>query len=205
LFCFLLVLIESILAEGARIASPFAIAGGDQIGDDPADILLLRGVIVGAGVIAGHCHRPGFVPVVEIAQEPRRVFHVAAGVEHLLRGPEILTMVVLVDLHAADVDELRARSARHIDLPQGVLLGGWKEGLPFDVQRVRVEGSLAPRLGQAHGIEYALGDTVFECGGLNLHLAGAVRRFCARGRRRQCDRCQRRQKKCFQRRFRPSH
>ena len=59
-----LFLVESISAKVTRIGSPLAVARGDQIGDDAADILLLCRIIVGSGMVSGYRHRPCLVTVV---------------------------------------------------------------------------------------------------------------------------------------------
>ena len=89
----------------SRIGRPVSIARCHKIGDDPTHIALLRGVIVRSCVVSGDRHRPGLVTAVQIAEDARGVFHVAPRVEHGFDGGEMLPMEVLVDLHAADVNE----------------------------------------------------------------------------------------------------
>ena len=110
-------IIELICAEITRIGSPLTVAGGDQICDDAADILLLGRIIIRTCVVSSYRHCPCFVTVVQVAQELGGILHVAVGVEHFFHGAEILPMEIVVDLHTPDVDELRAVSAGGVELP----------------------------------------------------------------------------------------
>lgn len=67
------------------VFSPLPVAAGDEICDHPADILLLRRVIVGASVVARDRHGPGFVAGVKLCQELRRILNIAGRLQHLRR------------------------------------------------------------------------------------------------------------------------
>lgn len=134
-------------AEPGSVGGPLSVACGDEIADHPADILLLSGIVIRSGVVSRHRHRPSFVFVVQVPEELCRVFNIAFRVEHLFRGRKIFAVEVVVDLHAADVDELHA-------LPLGVvkgrhrrLLRGWKKGLSLDIHGIGAEAALAAGLG----------------------------------------------------------
>lgn len=198
-------LIELIFAEIARIGSPLAVAGGNQICDDAADILLLRWIVVRSRVVSRYRHRPCLVAVVKVAQELCGIFHVAMRIEHFLHGAEVLAVKIVIDLHTSDVDELRTASAGGVELPQCGLLGGWKQSLPLDVHGIGIERSLAPGFRQPDRIENSLGNPVFGRCRLNFTLAGACGGRCARGKRCQSGYRQRRQQKRSQHRSRPHH
>ncbi|MNU01905.1 hypothetical protein D3C72_2454400 [compost metagenome] len=61
------------------------------------------------------------MPVVQIFKEHRRIFHVALRVKHFLRGTEIFSVEVLVDLHAAEIDQFRAVAFRLIKNGQSLI------------------------------------------------------------------------------------
>ena len=141
-------LVALISAKVTRIGSPLAVARGNQIGDDATDILLLRRIVVGSGMVSGYRHRPCLVPIMKVAEEFCRVLYVAVWVEHILGGAEIFTVIIVVDLHAADVDELRAAAAGDVELPHRILFRGRKDRLAFDVHGIGIERALAAGLRQ---------------------------------------------------------
>lgn len=70
------------MTEGGRVGRPFAIARSDQIGNHTADIDLLSRVIVRTCVVSSYRHRPGLMPVMEVAEELGGVLDIAARIEH---------------------------------------------------------------------------------------------------------------------------
>lgn len=160
------------VAEGARVRGPFAKAGGNHVGDHPADIDLLRRVVVGTGMIAGDGHRPGLVAGMEAGQEARRVVDVLAWVEHVLDAAEMRGVVVMVDLHAAEIDQRLA-------LALGVGEGGKRFGsasrkdcFSFYIQCVGLKTALVAGFRQPDGIEDAGGHAIAVGGTQDLGFAG---------------------------------
>lgn len=110
-----------IVAEILCVHGPFSIPGRNQIRYHAAHIFLLCRIVVRSCVISGNCHRPGFMPVVQIFKEHRRIFHVALRVKHFLRGTEIFSVEVLIDLHATEIDQLRTVAFRLVKSDQSLI------------------------------------------------------------------------------------
>lgn len=161
------------MAKVCRVGRPFSIAGRNQIGDDAADIHLLGGVVVRAGMVSSYRHRPGLMPVMEVAKELRRVFHIAVRIKHGGDGCKILSVKILIDLHAADVDQLCAALFCRREGLQSSVLGPGEKRPAFDIECVRIERSLAPRLRQADRIEDPFRYPVFRRRRLDLPFAKA--------------------------------
>lgn len=86
----------------------------------------------------------------------------------------MLTVIVMIDLHAAEIDQLRAAALRSLEGQNRLPLRTWIEHLALDVQRIRVQRSFASRLRQPDGIEYAFGYPVFGGRRLDLPFASPV-------------------------------
>ena len=126
-------------AEISRIGSPLTVACGDQIRDDAADISLLGGVIIGSSVVPRDRHRPCLVTVVKPFQELRSIGNVLCGVEHFSNRGKFTAVKMDVDLHATDVDQLRAAASGILHQLVSVGHGGRKIGLAFDVDGIGAE------------------------------------------------------------------
>ena len=96
------------MTEGARGFGPCAETAGDHIGDDLADILLLRRVIIGTGMITRRRESPASLLLFQVAQIAGRIINVGVRIEHLCNRAEMAAVIIMIDLHAADVDELGA-------------------------------------------------------------------------------------------------
>ena len=153
------------------ILSPLAVAAGDEICDHPAHILLLRGVVVGTGMVARDRHGPGFVAGMQLGQELRRILDIARRLQHLPRRGEGFAVKMVVDLHATKVDQNSPPAARLFENGERVVRTGGENGLPFDVQRPGLQGTLLARFGETNRIENPLRDTIFGSGPMDLLLA----------------------------------
>lgn len=109
-------------------------------------------------------HRPCFMTAMQIAEEPSCIFHIAPRIEHRLNGTEMLPVEVLIDLHAAHIDQDRAAVPGALEGLQRFLKSFKVVGLAFDIHRVGLQASLAPRLRQTDGIKDALRNAEFGCG-----------------------------------------
>ena len=91
----------------------------------------------------------------QAAEEPGGVIDVQRRVEHGAHGFELVAMIVVVDLHAADVDQLHALRRRGPEDAQrlGQRLGEYR--LACDVHGVRLQRAALAALGQADRIEDA--------------------------------------------------
>jgi len=99
---------ETLLTEGARIRRPCAKPARDHIDDDLTDILFLRRIVVRAGMVSRSRESPASLPHAERLEELRGIFDVLARIEHRLDGSKPMAMKIMIDLHAADIDEPRA-------------------------------------------------------------------------------------------------
>lgn len=159
------------LAERARVGGPPAEADGDHVGDDAADIDLLRGVVVRSGVIARDGHRPGLVPGMQAGQEAGRVVDVAARVEHLADAAEGRAVVAVIDLHAAEIDQCLAVATRGLEVRKGFGPRFREDGFSFYIQGVGLQAALVAGLRQANRVEDSGGDAVAVRGTQDLRFA----------------------------------
>lgn len=123
-------------------------------------------------MIARDGHRPGLVAGMETGQETCRVVDILAGVEHVVDAAEMRGVVVMIDLHAAEIDQRLALAA-------GVGEGGKCLGsafredcFSFYVQSVRLKAAFLAGLCQANRVEDAGGYAVAVGGTQDLGLAG---------------------------------
>ena len=123
---------------------------------------------------------------VELCKEFRGIFDVLFRIEHFGNTGEMVAVITMIDLHAAEVDECGSLPfclVENLDC----LFGGVREiSLAFDVQRPGLERSLAARLGEADRIEDTLGNLVFAGRGRNLAFADTGRCLGVKGRDCQC-------------------
>lgn len=123
-------------------------------------------------MVAGDGHRPGLVAGMETGQETRRIVNVLARVEHVLDAAEMRGMIVMVDLHAAEIDQRLTLALR---IGEGGKRFGptpWKDRFSFYIQSVRLKAAFLAGLGQADGIEDAGGHAIAVGGAQDLGLAG---------------------------------
>jgi hypothetical protein len=64
----------------------------------------------------------------ELCQEARRVVDIAARIEHRLDGRKMLRMIVVIDLHAAEIDQADALGARPVEFAHGFLAASGEDG-----------------------------------------------------------------------------
>lgn len=174
---------KSLVVSNAKlrgIFSPLAIAGGDQIGDHAADILLLRGVVVGAGMIARDGHRPGVVAGMKLRQEPCRIVNIARRLQHLRRRGKFGAVEMVVDLHAAEIDEHGSLPTCLIEDVERDGRALREDGLALDVECPRLQRSLLAGFRQTDGIENSLRNPVF--GGRPVDFPLAKTRLIGRRR-----------------------
>ena len=141
------------VAEGLCRRGPFSEPGRNHIGDHATDIPLLGRVIVGARMIARHGHRPGRVARLELDEKARGIIDVAIRIEHVGDTAEMCRMVMVVDLHAAEIDELRAVSPCLLEEPNGLDPAFGEHCFSFYVQCVGLQAPLPAGFGEADRIE----------------------------------------------------
>src|SRR4051794_17996917 len=87
-------------------------------------------------------------------------------------------MIVVVDLHAAEVDQRGAVAAGFLEGGDRCASRCRKYGLSLDIQRIGLQASLVAGLRQADRIEDANGDIVAIRSLQDLRLAGVRRGAC---------------------------
>ena len=159
------------VAEGAGVGGPFSKAGGDHVSDDAADIDLLRRIVVGTGMIAGDGHRPCLVTGMETGQEARRIVDVLTRIEHVLDAAKMRPVVVMIDLHAAQIDQRLALAPGIGEGGKGLGPASRKDCFSFYIQGVGLKAALVASLRQANGIEDAGGHAIAIGGAQDFRLA----------------------------------
>ena len=159
------------VAETAGVRGPFSEAGGDHVGNDTADIDLLRRIVVGTGVIAGDGHRPCLVTGMEAGQEARRIVDVLTRIEHVLDAAKMRRVVVMVDLHATQIDERLALAPGIGERSKGLGPASRKDHFSLYIQGVGLKAALVAGLRQTYGIKDAGGHAIAVGGAQNLRLA----------------------------------
>lgn len=80
-------------------------------------------------------------------------------------------VIVMVDLHAAEIDECLALAPGCFEGGQGLSAVPWKYRFPLYIQRIRLQATLLSGLGQPDRIEDAGGHAIAVGGTQNLGLA----------------------------------
>src|SRR5580698_7365010 len=99
-------------AKGARRIRPGTKAARDHIGDYLADILFLRRIVIGTGMVARRRQGPTAFLLFQIPEVAGGVVDIGMRVEHLGHRREVAAVIMMVDLHAADIDQLHAPPLR---------------------------------------------------------------------------------------------
>lgn len=84
-------------------------------------------------MVACNGHRPGRMVPLETAEKPCRVIDISPGVEHVPDAAEMGRMVVMIDLHAAKIDEFGATVARSFELRNSLFHVLGDEGTSFNI------------------------------------------------------------------------
>lgn len=77
------------MTEGVCIGGPSTESACNHIRDNLADILLLRQIVAGSGMITRGCQRPAAFPGSEFLEKTRGVTDVLVRVEHRLERSEL--------------------------------------------------------------------------------------------------------------------
>lgn len=122
-------------------------------------------------MVAGDGHRPGLVAGMETDQEACRVVDVLARVEHVLDTAEMRGMIVVVDLHAAEIDQRLAFALGIGEGGKGFGTALREDSFSFYIQCIRLKAAFVARLGQADGIEDTGGYAIAVGGAQDLRFA----------------------------------
>lgn len=102
--------------------------------------------------------------LLEVVQEARRIVDVAVRVEHFAHIREVLGMVVVVDLHAAEVDQLDALAARVLEGGTRLRRRTGEDGLAGDVEGIGLQATPDAGFRQTDRVEYSRRYAVFVRG-----------------------------------------
>ena len=130
-------------------------------------------------MIAGDGHRPAYVPFLQLDEKAGGVIDIEVGIEHFGYAGEVAAVIILVDLHAAEVDQFGATAFGVGKDAQRLGPARREHRLAVDVHGVRLKAAFLSGLGKADGIEDADRDAVFGRRAQNLGLAGIDRGRCA--------------------------
>lgn len=120
------------------------------------------------GVVTGNSHRPTAVAPTQIGEKFCRVIDVLRGVQHGSQIIEFTPVVIMIDLHAAKIDELLPAGPGAVKGPQRCRDIRCKNRLALDVQGVGMQRPLATGLGKANRIQNADRHTMPFGGGGDL-------------------------------------
>ncbi len=160
-----------LLTKAFGVTCPLPKTGRDNVLNDAAHIAFLRRIIVRSGVIAGRRHRPAAFTRPQGLQKTRRIIDVPGRNKHLLNRRKSLTVVVVIDLHASNIDEPHALFSGAFEPADGVCAVLCKDRSACKVHGVWVERSLVSRFRHCDRVEYAKRDAI--PGGRCRHLAFA--------------------------------
>src|SRR3954464_2473760 len=169
------------LTERARLVGPRADAARDQMSDDMTDVALLRRLVVGACIVAGDRHGPAALALLQLLQEARGGVDIPCGIEHRPDRDEFVAVIVVVDLHAAEVDQLDPPSSHGFEVGDRVVHIFGEYGLSIGAESVRMKRAAPAGLGQADRVENAERNSVLL--GRTRHLALARARIVGRSSR----------------------
>lgn len=146
-------LLMVVFTERSGRSCPPTISGRDQVFDDPTDIFALCGIVVRTGVIARHRHCPTLVTPLQVDQKSCRIINIPARVEHGAGTGELPLMVVMVDLHAAQINQFAAGSAGPVECLERLRQTPSKNGFAFYIERIGLQRPSPPGFRQSHRIE----------------------------------------------------
>lgn len=159
------------MTEGTRARSPLAEPAGHHIGHDRADILLLCRVVAWASVVARRRQSPASLFDAQVFQKLRGIINVLAWIEHVDDRVEVTAVEVVVDLHAADIDQLSAGLPRLFEFRQRLRQSLREVGWAFDIQRIGMQRAAPAGFGERDSIENTQRHAVLRSCACHLALA----------------------------------
>lgn len=129
-------------------------------------------------MVAGDRHRPGLVAGVEAGQEPGRVVDILARIEHVLDAAKMRCVVVVVDLHAAKIDQRLAVTPGRLEGGKRLAPALRENRFSLYIHGVRLKAAFPARFGKTDGIENARRHAIAIGGTQDLRLARVGGGFC---------------------------
>lgn len=103
-------------------------------------------------MVPRHRHGPAAMFLTQLLQEAGSVSDVLVWHEHFSWTRKLLTVIVMVDLHATQINQLLAFATCIREMPQCIAFVFRKDRLAFDIQGKRMQSSLVSALGETHRI-----------------------------------------------------
>lgn len=97
---------QSASAKAFCLRRPISEARSDHICHDATHISLLRRIIIWTCMIARDSHRPVAFALPETLQKAGGVIDIETRLQHRADGWKFARMIVMIDLHAAKIDQL---------------------------------------------------------------------------------------------------
>jgi hypothetical protein len=163
-------------AERSGVGRPLTHAARDHVAYDGADILLLRWLVIRARIVASDGQGPASFARSQFFQKISGVTHVPGGIEHFVHRVEVRCMPVVIDLHAAYIDQLRAPGALGFEFGERFTQARGGDCPSVDIHVEGIERSFASRLGESDRVKNIQWDIVSLRGPNHFSFAGlAVR------------------------------
>lgn len=162
---------EQLLAELAGLRGPAPEVRGGEVLYHGTDVALLCRIVVRARMVAGNRHGPAAFPDLQLPEEPRGIADVFPWLQHFGDRPELLSMIVMIDLHASQINQLLARRPGFPELHDRLPLRGCKHASALDVEGVGVQLSFSSRFRESNRIENTKRNNFSSCRGRHLPLA----------------------------------
>ena len=124
-------------------------------------------------MIAGNRHGPGVVTGLQLLQKAGGIFHVHARVQHAFQGRKVLAMIEMIDLHAAQIDQPRAGSARLLELLDRLGRAVGEDGSVLRRSSHRAADCPLAGLGEPDGVEHSQRHAIYRRGAHHFPLAQA--------------------------------
>lgn len=172
---------HQLVAKGSCGRCPSAEACSHKIGYHPTQISLLSRVVVGSCVIAGDGHGPTLVTVIQALEKTGGVFDIEMRVEHVADAVKFGRVVMVIDLHAAEIDQLLSLLARSMESMHGLCAVPGVESPAFNVEGKGLEAAFHAGFGKAYSVENPWRNRIFLRCCQDFSFAWIWAGKCARG------------------------
>lgn len=76
------------------------------------------------------------MPRMQLREEARGIVDVAAWIEHVLNAAELIAVIAMIDLHAAEIDQRLAFAPRSLEGKKCFRAGAGKDSFPLYIQGI---------------------------------------------------------------------
>lgn len=89
----------------------------------------------------------------QAGQEAGGVVDILVRIEHFVHAAEVFGVVVVVDLHATEIDQCLAFALRGRERGKGLAAAFWKDCFSFYIHSVRLQAAFFPRFSKSDCVE----------------------------------------------------